>query len=206
MDAALCAEAQAYAFGRGVPSCTPVAVLLGLNEMGAASDGATHHTPTTPLWMVLSGHSYRFVREVNAFFPDATRADWTGLLSWVTALPDSSAFAREERQRIFAALVEMFVHTCRDYAKRVVDESFLPDAQRTIKPDLSLTSSVEGRWLRYRQHPQGTVLFLLAEDVQLSNGEWLCGGHAPNNRLAMKIAGHELKVGGPGVSLSLLLF
>jgi hypothetical protein len=35
-----------------------------------------------PLWTLLSGHSYAFMREVNTAFPDATTADWTGLLQW----------------------------------------------------------------------------------------------------------------------------
>ncbi len=36
-------------------------------------------------------------------------------------------------------------------------------------------------------------MFTLAEDVQLSTGEWLYGGQSRSDRLAIKRLGHELR-------------
>jgi hypothetical protein len=103
-------QAEARAYGRGHRCEQSAGVIKGLKA------------PTTaPLWMLLTGISYRFVREVQAAFPDATRADWTGLLQWALALPDSNPFAREEKQRICAALTTMFVDTCRGFAELLID-------------------------------------------------------------------------------------
>jgi hypothetical protein len=141
-----------------------------------------------PLWTLLSGHSYCFVREVQA---DPTRADWTGLLRWALALPNSSPFYREEKGKIFATLSEMFIHNGLAFAKQLIDESFRPEFARKIKPDLRFGGIAGGK--KYMHHSEGTVLFKFAEDVELGNGHWVYGGSARNDRLAMKSAGHELK-------------
>jgi hypothetical protein len=147
--------------------------------------------PTVPLWTLLTGQAYRFAREVQAAFPDATRVDWTGLLQWALARPDSSSFAHEEKRRILLELNEMFVRSCREFALLLIDESLVPAALRTVQPEPTTNSN--SVWKHFRQHSEGTVLFKLAEDVQLDNGDWMCGGHARDDRLARKIAGHELK-------------
>jgi hypothetical protein len=140
-----------------------------------------------PLWTKLTGHAYRFVREVHAAFPDGSKTDWTGLLQWALGLPEGNSFLWDEKQRIFAALCDLFVSCCRELARLLIDESFLPEAQRTVKPEGGVHRK------QFRPHSEGTVIFELAEDFQLSNGHWMYGGHTRNDRLARKRAGHELK-------------
>jgi hypothetical protein len=201
------AEAHAYGRGQHLPAAAPAVKQTQQASTPAAAqsvvDKATPELPG-PIWAHLSGHSYCFVREVRTLFPDATRADWTALLQWVLGLPDSTAFAREEKRRVFTSLRDMFVQTCIKFAELLIDESFLPEAQRTLKPVIHTTMGISGG-LMFRQHGEGTLLFKLAQDVQLSSGRWLFGGHARDHRLAMKSAGHELKsaraLGDAGVSL-----
>jgi hypothetical protein len=139
---------------------------------------------------LFTGHAYRFASELHAVFPDATRADWSELLRWALALPESSVFLFDEKQRILSTLYAIFVQTCSELAHLLIDESFMPDGQRTMKPDALL--STRG-CKKFRHHARGTVVFEVVEDLQLSSGEWMYGGHIRNDRLAMKRAGHELK-------------
>ncbi len=123
-------EAQAYGSGHALPPCIaidsllknatePLATHAPLAEvLQAPSDRASQSATAPPVWTLLSGHSYRFVREVHAAFPDATRANWTGLLQWALSLPSNSRLAREEKEHIFSALSNMFIQTGKAFAKR----------------------------------------------------------------------------------------
>lgn len=143
-----------------------------------------------PILRHFSGHSYRFAREFANLFPDRTRVQWSDVLQWTLSLPQNTEFALREKSLIFATVMEEFVETARPFAKLLIDESFLPEEERTVRPDPRFGGVAGGR--KYRVHAEATQLFKFAEDV-CHAGQWLYGGQARNDRLAMKSAGHEIK-------------
>jgi hypothetical protein len=191
----LLAEAAYGCSREALPQNRPVTSASSSTQIqhyAASSPPSLNNSSSKPLWTLLSGHSYRFAREVKEAFPDATNADWTGLLQWALALPSNSIFYCEEKERIFEALSEMFILNCRDFAEKLIDESFLPEEERTIKPDLRFGGTAGGK--KFTHHSEGTVLFKFAEDVLLgASASWVYGGLRRDDRLAMKSAGHELK-------------
>jgi hypothetical protein len=98
-------------------------------EGGIVTDG---NAPPASAWTVaqlnslLSGHSYCFVSEVQRIFPSSDAIEWTKLLQWTLQLPSEAGFAWDERNCIFEALRHMFVEAGREFARQLIDESFLP--------------------------------------------------------------------------------
>jgi hypothetical protein len=211
----LCVEAASFGRGEDVPLCSPATALSTADDRGgvplvwAASQDREELTSQNrvsrsgvvdqgvvdqgepALSSQLSGYSYRFIREVSTAFEDAARTDWTALLQWTLNLPTSSPFNREQKRAIFASLRQAFVETARPFAEELIADSLLPEELRTIEPDAKFGGVAGGK--KYRQNPEGTILFKFAEDVKIKDGSWLYGGQEPNHRLAMKSAGHELK-------------
>jgi hypothetical protein len=113
------------------------------------------------------------------------------LTACVEQLPTRTVFERDERNRILGVLTTMFVETGMDYARLLIEESFLPDPERS-----SVRHQRHGKYYR-----KGNQLFALACDVQNTHAtdtptaeSWLYGGCVRDDRAAMKGAGHEIKV------------
>jgi ankyrin repeat protein len=180
-------------FQYGAPVVAPV--------LGRQTQEAKGSNPSF-LASQFTGHAFSFAREFRAAFSDPTRADWNGLLAWAIALPEHdegatssidmcNKFVREEKGRVFATLVELFVSTGSDFAKELIDDSFKAEGERLFKPDPRFGGRAGGR--KFRQHSDATQVFKFAEDVQEANGTWIYGGSARDDRLGMKSASHELK-------------
>jgi hypothetical protein len=113
------------------------------------------------------------------------------LLQWTLQLPSEAGFAWDERNRIFGALRHMFIEAGREFARQLIDESFLPLEDQGLKPDPKFGGIAGGKKFR-----KGNQLFKFAEDVEVTEGSglWLYGGiKGRNDRAAMKSAGHEIK-------------
>jgi hypothetical protein len=147
-------------------------------------------TPRTASYPIssLSGHSYCFVRQVQELYGSIDSFEWTKLLQWTLRLPSNTQFARDERSQNFDALQAMFVEAGKDFARKLITESFLPAEQRTLHPDSNFGGIAGGKKSR-----KGNQLFKFAEDVELGGG-WLYGGSwGRDDRTAMKSAGREIQ-------------
>jgi hypothetical protein len=109
-----------------------------------------------------TGHSYRFVREVHQAYPDPSCVPWTQLLQWVIQLPSTSSFAAGERRIIFHALTDMFVLCGRQFALQLIDESFLPVEQRTLRYCFGLTYDISPSDCAWRNHCHDRLCMRLA--------------------------------------------
>jgi hypothetical protein len=162
MQRQLLAEAAAYGCVREVPGLRAALSIASVqnssdtnnNNNNTNTSNSSTSQPESSLGLaaqqrlaLLSGHSYRFARGVKEAFPDATRADWTCLLQWALSLPCSTPFYRDEKARIFDLLSEMFIHSCLDFAKKLINESFLPEEERTVKPDVRFGGIAGGKSL-----------------------------------------------------------
>jgi hypothetical protein len=139
------------------------------------------------LHLHLSSHPSSFLREVRQLFVDYNSYEWTALLRWTLQLPSSTKFAIDERNLIFKALRDLFIEAGRAFSRQLIDESFLPEDQQTLKPD-PLFGGIAGG----QKYQKGNQLFKFASDVK-RGARWVYGGLESNHRVAMKSAGHEIK-------------
>jgi ankyrin repeat protein len=162
-------------------------------QSSSVRDSSSSSNAATASALHFSGFSYRFGREFQAAFPDPSTADWTAVQNFILDLPCVDEFSHRERDAMFQWLVEHFVETAKPFAMRIIDESFLPVAERTVQRDTSFGGIAGGD--KFREHFFATRLFKFATDVPLgAEGKlFLYGGSERNDRVGMKSAGHELQ-------------
>ena len=91
-----------------------------------------------------------------------------------------------QKYDFLSQLAQDFVQTATAYAKIIISELCMHDAQKTIKP-----ASVGGIAGGTKYLVQG-ILFKVAMDVQVAKGVWMYGGDTPRDDFAMKAANKEM--------------
>ena len=126
-------------------------------SFGPQALGSEGSVGQQPQMSALSGFSFSFESELKKVFPNPLDIDWTRLLQWVLSLPSSTQFLRDEKQLIFEKVAQLFEETALPFAKLIIDESFLPVSEVTIRPDPKFGGIAGGK--KYRQ---GMQLFKFA--------------------------------------------